>query len=182
MLSELSFLQFYLSINGIFVRGALATGYHFENERMIFSEGLINAYELHKGDYYPRILIDALLIKKISDDSQSNMMTPYVIMGPDGRYFLDYLQRLEEDGSGDIDDLFEAHKDAILKELNANIGNYKIVEKYRWLAEYHNHKFNEFYKSDDWVEDYFSELQEKLYIPMTYFPTFKKEIAAFTKL
>ena len=35
MLSELAFLQLYLLGDGIFLKGALDSGHHFENERMI---------------------------------------------------------------------------------------------------------------------------------------------------
>jgi hypothetical protein len=64
MLHELSFLQWYLATNGIFVGGGLSFGSHYENERIIFSEGLIRAYDLQRLDPYPRVLIDHAVLDR----------------------------------------------------------------------------------------------------------------------
>ena len=71
MIYELAFIQWYFSLNGFFLRGALTNGNHFENERMIFSKGLIKAYEIEQGAIYPRILIDQLIVDRATNDESS---------------------------------------------------------------------------------------------------------------
>lgn len=195
MLRELAWLQLNLSGWGIFVHGAIAEGAHFENARMIFSEGLINAYELNKRNTYPRVLIKETIVNKILEEPVEidrpplspwpgrQVLRPYLIMAPDGLYFLDYLQYLGENFGirGEIDDMLRGHKNAILEQLHANIDDRSIVEKYKWLAEYHNFKFNEFYDIDDYVEGYFKEISENIVIPLSSFPSFKKEEGKFAK-
>jgi hypothetical protein len=74
-----------------------------------------------------------------------------------------------------MDRLLAEHKDAILKQVRNNIGNYRILEKYKWIADYHNFKFNELFDHEDWIDSYFSKLENKLVIPMTHFPSFFKD-------
>lgn len=179
MLSELSFLQFFLAESGIFVNGGLSCGYHFENDRIIFSEGLIKAYDIQNSNRFPSIVIDNEVVSRIHDEPIKHYcesLNEYIILGPDGNFFIDYFQCVFEyesyTGLGDL--LFEAHKGAILGELNANKGNPRVIEKFKWLAEYHNLKFSELYNSDDWENDYFCELEKRLVISPDNFPTFKK--------
>lgn len=69
MLSELSFLQYQLACGQIYVRGGVSYGHHFENERMIFSEGLIESYGLELRANYPRILISESMQRLIQSDN-----------------------------------------------------------------------------------------------------------------
>ena len=80
MLYELAFMQGWFAINGIFVRGALSCGLHYENENMIFSEGLIRAYEHEKNAIYPRITIDPILLDAISNSDTVD----FLMKAPDG--------------------------------------------------------------------------------------------------
>ena len=119
MLSEVSFIQWDLAWNGIFIRGGLSFGAHFENERIIFSEGLIRAYELQSVDPYPRVLIDPSLVERIrrlpSEDARNDLLH-YIVKGQDGEFFLDYLQCLAEADAytGNLDEMLALHKQAIL--------------------------------------------------------------------
>lgn len=47
----------------LLIRGGLSVGYHYENENVIFSEGLIKAYKLESESIYPRIMIDEEVVK-----------------------------------------------------------------------------------------------------------------------
>lgn len=53
---------------GYYVRGAIALGSHFSDENMIFSGGLVKAYELetHKA-IYPRIIIEDGIVNRLRD-------------------------------------------------------------------------------------------------------------------
>ena len=186
VLSELAWLQLNLSRWGIFVRGAIDEGLHFENERMIFSEGLINAFEVQKKDAYPRILITDSIIDRVRNERtkySKNELDAYLIKAPDGLYFLDYLQYIEEDiiFRSHMEDFLTSHKNAIIEQTHANITNQRVVEKYRWLADYHNFKLREFYNTEDYFEDYIEEVTQKLIINSSIFPSFKRQMNYFAK-
>lgn len=52
----------------LYLRGGLSVGFHYEDDNMIFSKGLIKAYELEsKKAVYPRIIIDDELIKRLEE-------------------------------------------------------------------------------------------------------------------
>lgn len=186
ILYELAFIQFYLSINGIFLKGALSRGKHFENDIMIFSEGLIRAYELEQAAIYPRIIIDKELIYQIKEDHQSYFpiyigftKTDFLIQSPDGRYIVDYLNMLYEEGMDQHGEL-ECHKNIIVEQIKDNFSDSNIIGKYQWLSEYHNYKAKEIIgEPEDWDEGYFEELSEKLIIPISLFPKFDKGFLNF---
>lgn len=51
-----------------YVRGGISLGFHLESQRIVFSEGLINAYKLESEKaIYPRIILDDNVIKYIKD-------------------------------------------------------------------------------------------------------------------
>ncbi len=172
MLYELAFIQTWFSINGIFLRGALSHGPHFENDHMIFSEGLIKAYEFEKESIYPRITIDPTVLNPIIDRS----CLDYVMKAPDGAVFLDYLNSLSEEGMPAPEEFVEKHKISVVTQAKRNAGNNIILEKYRWLAGYHNIKAEEYLgTADDWEEPDYKELQARLLVPMDEcFPSFEK--------
>ena len=93
----LSSLQLFLSTHNIFVRGAISQGRHFENEHIIYSEGLVNAYELQTQDRFPRIKVDEIIPEKKREETDATFVdrvVDYLIIAPDGVCFLDYLQAL----------------------------------------------------------------------------------------
>jgi hypothetical protein len=58
--------QIELLKKNIYIRGGVSLGIHFENENMIFSEGIVNSYKLEsKKAVYPRIIIHNNLFKSI---------------------------------------------------------------------------------------------------------------------
>jgi len=178
MLSELSFLQYYLAKEGIFVGGGLSFGSHYENERIIFSEGLIRAYDLQHLDPYPRVLIDHSLVERSLPlpNSYKEELLSFVMKGQDGLFFLDYLQCVVEADvyTGTLDEFMEEHKRAILEQVSLNRSNPSVLDKYLWLAAYHNFKFAENFTDDEWEADYWAELQDRILIPSSAFPSFAK--------
>lgn len=181
ILHELAYIQLYFSLEGIFLRGALSRGNHFENARMIFSRGLVKAYELEQNAIYPRIIIDNELVDQIKHDQGSYFpiyvefkKQDFLLKSPDGQFFIDYLNFLHEEGSDQIESLI-THKQAILEKVEENRDDPNIVEKYRWLAEYHNFKFNEMFTPDDFEESYSVEVIKETSIDLGLtFPHFLK--------
>lgn len=172
MLYELSYIQLWFSMYGIFLRGALSSGLHFENKNIIFSQGLVKAYEQESNAIYPRIIIDSLMAKNIPEDTRSK----FIMKSPDRLFFIDYLASIYEEGHSEPEKILESHKNAILNQVRENIEDIKIVEKYRWLAEYHNIKANEFIGApEDWERSYYDELYNQVILPTSrYFPNFNK--------
>jgi len=55
---------------GFFLRGGISTGSYFADDNMIFSKGLVNAYQLEsKKAIYPRVIIDKNIVVRIQNIS-----------------------------------------------------------------------------------------------------------------
>lgn len=132
MIDILSSYQYELLYNSIVCRGAIAYGKHYKEQEFMFSQALIEAYQLEMTEAkYPRIIVSRNLLdffrpclKKLEG----------VLKERDGYYFVDYFHI--------------SHKDeikAVLDSLSENIMNYNmnIKEKYYWLFEYWEFKFKE---------------------------------------
>jgi len=174
---QLMHLQFFLAVNGIFLRGGLSHGLHFENDIMIFSKGLINAYELEKKAIYPRIIVDHVIVDIIHNDMPENLKEstlPFLRKSPDSLVFIDYLQAIE-DIAVDDDDFFQEHKKAILQQINTNMNDSTVLDKYRWLSEYHNTMVMENYDPDDYEKEiYINTIKENSIEIKATFPSFEK--------
>lgn len=157
------FIHFLRSINvnmlliDLYLRGGLSVGFHHENENMIFSEGLIKAYELELKAVYPRIIIDAVLVDRFRMlwETQKDTISLFgvdkiLISDWDSTIFINpfnYSQSIESMISEgitpkpqfwddkkdlkmnliDIDNNFQIR---ILSNLENKIGNYESVEGY----------------------------------------------------
>jgi hypothetical protein len=168
IVDEICFIQLYFSISGIFVRGGLSRGRHYENENIIYSKGLIKAYHLEKESIYPRIIIDPDLFDSVKDKSDN------IMKSPDGKYFLDYLDNATMGGL-EYDEFLEQHKNAIVIEVQKNISNPRVIDKFKWLADYHNTKFKSYFTKEAYDEEYIRELESTLMINIeNSFPKFEK--------
>jgi len=181
ILFELAFIQYYLSREGVFLRGALSRGLHFENSRMIFSKGLVNAYHLENSATYPRVIIDAALVDCIKEDKdsyipiyESERSIDYVIQSPDRLYSVDYLYLIHQDGLDSIEEL-ERHKQSIETTVDRNSEDSGIINKCRWLADYHNSKISEVIEG--YAEPSLSEIMTSTSInTAAIFPNFTKNL------
>lgn len=79
------------------------------------------------------------------------------MQSPDGYFIVDYLHMIYEECMEPMEEL-KRHKNAIIKTVQQNKNNIKVIEKYRWLSEYHNYKFNEAFNPEEWEENYSAEL------------------------
>jgi len=186
LVREISYLQLFLCTAGIFVRGSLSTGYHFENDRIIFSEALINAYDFQANDKYPRITVDHAMLHRMMEETcphYGDKLVEYLILAPDERYCLDYLHVLTLEGYDSfLDELLEQHKLAIMNAVNKNAGDSGVIEKYRWVAHYHNSKFNELFHADDYWPASWLALRKQMLVPDDIFPSFRSGALGFSKV
>jgi hypothetical protein len=177
MLHELSFLQFSLATQGLFVRGAIAYGPHYENERIIFSEALVKAYELEQKANYPRIIISDTVLDLISREAKNfrDSLYPYLLTPPDGVCSLDYFQHLFVILEHRIDatDFIIEHKRAVVTQIKKHLSNAYVLDKYRWVAAYHNFKALQFYDREQYDEKDWSEIMEEILVPLTLFPSYR---------
>jgi len=157
-LSSMSFS----TLGGIFFRGAITIGKHFESSHMIFSKGLVDAYHFEKDRAkYPRILIDDKVddrIKTVIDPHLRNILCKLVARSPDTVRFLDYLQITIDISLEERENVFRLHKKSILSQIAAN-DDRKILEKYMWLSDYHNEKLQ---RSFNILKDQDSKAYENL--------------------
>ena len=128
-------IQRSLISRGILTRGGIAFGKHYQDEKTLYSEALIKAYNLEtKRAKFPRIVIDSNLLDWVLNDSdttaeQIQEIHEISLSDKDGEIFLDYLST----------DLLECSL-GILNNANGTIKSANILEKYHWLDSYHNYK------------------------------------------
>ena len=171
ILKEVSYIQTLLALNGIFVSGAISRGLHYENHNIIFSKGLVDAYDFSTKAKYPRVVVSNELIKTY----QNTIEKGCIIKSPDHIYFVHYLNQFPYyEDIPDEDVLLESHKDSIIQQVKNNINISSAVEKYKWTAEYHNYYVYASYNSDDWEKDYYLQILERLLVPMSIFPGFEE--------
>ncbi|MDH5163401.1 hypothetical protein [Heyndrickxia oleronia] len=161
---NLSEYQFSLALNGYFIRGGISVGEHFMDEETVFGPALFKSYELEsKVAIYPRITLSAESKENVerylsfySNKKDSPFYTE-VLEDMDGEWFLNYLHILidrfeEEIDENDYTPLYpylKEHKHKIEESLNKYAGNYKLLKKYAWIANYHNYFCDEFIPRSD---------------------------------
>lgn len=131
MLRILSDYQYKLICNAIICRGAIAYGKHYMENEFMFSQGLIEAYQLEVAEAkYPRIVISPDLKEFYRDDE----IDLNVVQEKDGHYFVDYFTGRDKQ-----------KVKMILQEYKDNLPQYtvRIREKYEWLFEYWEFIFKE---------------------------------------
>ena len=129
-------LSVFLSFEGLFLRGAICKGKHFErqdselNASFLCSKALEDAYELEsKHAVYPRILIHENVVKDLSGTTRT-----FVAKDLDYHFLHFSPQIVNSDGQ---------NLDAVKKELEDIYETYKsctslrVQEKYRWLLSYY---------------------------------------------
>jgi hypothetical protein len=122
LIDAVATLQYLLAAEDIFVRGGIAQGYHCETPRMIFSEGLVRAYELQTSDPYPRVLVAPEVAAKMMPLSLGRAvcmvaahipLSEYLLADSAGVCFLDYLRAFLITEALEHDECLSAHAASI---------------------------------------------------------------------
>lgn len=132
MIQILSEYQYKLLCNSIICRGAMAYGKHYTENDFMFSQALIEAYQLECTEAkYPRIIISPNLKDLFEPKCE---YVPGVIKEKDGYYFINYFAGKEKEKLREI-----------LQSYNLSLYRYtlRVREKYYWLFEYWEFSFNE---------------------------------------
>ena len=153
----LSRLQTCLLTSNLYIRCGLSLGLHYENDNMIFSEGLINSYELESKAVYPRIIIDNNLLNSLKSFSKTHkdIISKYcidklLISDWDGLVFINPFNLIEV-SLANLDTEHKRQKaikeneeiqleiinnvEKQIKKYKGKEGYYNVLRKYLWLNE-----------------------------------------------
>ena len=168
-LSVLAGIQVKLALERLFVRGAVSSGFHYEDDNVIVSPTLIKAYSLTNSiSVYPRIIVDPDFLEMLAakpwpgvSKAISGNGVSFVTRLCDGVMFVDYLNwyRIAIKKWELILSFYKIHKEAIEKAIRDNIDNPKILAKYFWLSEYHNRTIRDLPTGED-ISDWLIKLEE----------------------
>lgn len=143
---ELSSFQMSLTMEGFFVRGAIAIGDLYMDDVAVFGQALIEAIESEKKlAQFPRIVLAESARKAVDEYKEYYAVQTHAPLSSniwedaDGQYYLNYLNTLMSHGEHlSKKELLEKHKCCIEDMLKKYYGDLKVWSKYRWVAKYHN--------------------------------------------
>ncbi len=144
MLIQAAILQLQLAAGGFFARGALTIGDIHVHDGMVFGPALVKAYRLEtKHAISPRVILTKEA-REVLEDDLSHYENPedapqadLLVVDQDGVVFIDYLRMLFDE-IDPVEEL-ERHRAVVEEKLRAHRGESRKWDKYRWVAEYHNH-------------------------------------------
>lgn len=139
----------------LYLRGGVSIGFHYEDDNIIFSEGLIKAYYLEsKKSIYPRIILDKKLIKRLKKlwKYQKVVISDFgieklILVDNEGTTFINpfnptkSMGKMMPNGIKDtnLQELDNKFRIDIKRNLENKIKEYEsddhILSKYRWLKE-----------------------------------------------
>ncbi len=133
-------LQMNMWVNNLLVRGGISCGNFFSDERMIWGNALVRAYNLESQiAIYPRIIVEqeiAEIMKPMTKSEKGKLLCEDF----DGIYFVDpFGTNQKETGLYLIEKFID---DNIIRLRNSQ-GNLKIYQKINWLQQYFCEKHRE---------------------------------------
>lgn len=142
---QAAWLQLNLIEAGFFVRGGLSLGLLHLRDGLVFGPALADAYELESDKaVHPRIVLSRPAAKSQHDDltayadPRESAQQAMLMRDGDGWSFINYLGLLFDEPE-DPRPALAMHRDRVVECLSRHRGTKRVWEKYRWLAEYHNH-------------------------------------------
>jgi len=175
-LIDLVHMQMNLVGNGILIRGSVVIGFAHHEPPHLFGPAIVEAYELEsKAAKYPRIVVSSEVLDLVGsaailrselytgEEEQENISRLLGTSGDD-LLFIDYLRvaRSETDDAYEYIEFLSGHRRLVVEGLQRYDSEPSILEKYQWLAHYHNEVIGEF--RDSSFED-FGVARGSLFIP-----------------
>lgn len=143
--------------NGHILRGGISVGPHYSSEHLIFSPAQIRAYETEsKVATYPMVMLDDSVFDAMDPGNKRfdgqlhpreaaalkhDLESVFGLIAEDesGKSFINYLRFWTElDDPTRADLYFAAHKKVIEDGAKRFLKSPHVLEKYRWMARYHN--------------------------------------------
>jgi len=144
---RLAAAQVELLYEGIVLRGALTFGSIVRSYGQLFGPALIRAYDLERTKAkYPRIVIDDVIFRELernpalaTHSDERDQILSLLEQDDDGYHFIDCLRafRLNTDARS-FRKIMRRHRETIKMKLHKFEDERGVLEKYTWLAEYHN--------------------------------------------
>jgi hypothetical protein len=129
-LSQIQLIQANLAITGTFLRGGVTRGPIYIDENLVFGPALVEAYELeHKVAKYPRVVVHEKLRALLRSEQHLWFEADDHILS------LNYLAA--GDDLGERIRLLQLHA-GVVRDALADISQAEVIEKFRWLAAFHN--------------------------------------------
>lgn len=149
LLNMLVFVQAYFAFEGFTIRGAVASGWHYDSAPVIVSPALIRAHQAESTiALYPRIILTDEIRRELAlcaeEEGKAYARGPYltsdiVWVDDDGQTFINYLSIFEScEYPHEKFRCLEMHKSLVDREISDWRGDPRIFTKLRWLAQYHN--------------------------------------------
>ena len=141
-------VQASLASDGFLLRGAIASGDHYQDNDIVYGKALLEAVDLDKSGGPPRLVIgpsvEPLVLKHLEfyDDIRRSPHYSYLLEDPrDGLLFVNYLRVAFEHFPYDrIDNqLLAAHRKEVRRGLREHKSDTSVLKKYKWLATYHDY-------------------------------------------
>ena len=148
MLDLFAHVQASLAADGFFLRGAITTGQHYQDDDIAYGKALLEAVDLDKAGGPPRLVIgpslEPLIAKQLSAYGNGGWAPHYgeMLEDPhDERLFVNYLgAAFDFFPDGPIDyPLLKAHRRQVRKGLREHKSNPHVRAKYEWVATYHDY-------------------------------------------
>ncbi|MEK6289221.1 MAG: hypothetical protein AABO57_26200 [Acidobacteriota bacterium] len=136
---------------GLLLRGAITQGKHYQSEQLVFSEGVVNSYLLEQRvAKYPRVVVEPSIAKLAQQQGRSFPYPPpddLILEDEDGVLFLDYFRYITDGPASRVDAVRfpERHREVVEEGARRFAKLPHVLEKYRWMAMYHNRKDDEDY-------------------------------------
>ena len=133
--------QLALGDAGLFARGGITFGPFYADAEFVNGPALNEAYDLEaRAANSPRVILSPAAISALLDEPTSMMRDSYLAVGDDGVTFVDYLRYVSyvSPTSGDETEVLRRHRDRVRENLDRFATNLRIVQKYAWLASYHD--------------------------------------------
>jgi hypothetical protein len=146
VIGQLSLFQLGAVGEGFFVRGGIALGQLYMDEDVVFGIPLLDAYLAEsKEAQSPRVIFSESAISSVIKGLGKKKHvhhSPYykdLLQDEDGRFFLNYLEAsFTASGEPPQYDWIEQHRDATTASLTRFQEMPDILNKYEWVARYHN--------------------------------------------
>lgn len=136
LMERVGILQRSFLRHSIPLRGGIAFGKHYSDDRIVYSKAAVRAYEIETGvARVPRVvvdenIIDCLQTHKDSTSELKHRLSSICLRDKDGKAFISYLNQ----------EFMETHRSFILGYKGKPIlQNPSVLEKVQWVTSYHNH-------------------------------------------
>jgi hypothetical protein len=148
-LEHVAYFQGSLALLGIFVRGAVVVGEHFEDNQILFGPALIQAVYLEKKiAIWPRVVVAPDVVNLCNSctlfPSQSNsdkdQLNHLLRRDSGGITYLNYIRTycVVCNSTEQSQQFLQKHHNHIIQKARASAEHMDVSTKYYWVATYHN--------------------------------------------